>query len=70
MSEKREERDVLVGKNLTTGKPYFERKKVPVPDPTNPPEEPPSQEPSPMYPTTKPPREDVPMGGVPKGDRE
>ena len=25
---------------------------------------------SPTYPTTKPPREDVPMGGVPTGDRD
>lgn len=25
---------------------------------------------SPTYPTTKPPREDVPMGGLPKGDRD
>jgi hypothetical protein len=28
------------------------------------------ENPSPMYPTTKPPREDVPMGGVPRGDRD
>lgn len=25
---------------------------------------------SPMYPTTKPPRDDTPMGGVPKGDQD
>jgi len=26
--------------------------------------------PSPMYPTNKPPRRDVPQGGVPRGDRD
>lgn len=82
MTEKSGKRPIFKSSNPTTGVKYFEEGTVPRPDPENPnnvptpeelppaePDEPPRPKPaSPMYPTTKPPREDVPRGGVPTGD--
>ena len=39
--QKKEWKNVRVGTNPITGKPYFERKKVTIEDPSQPPEEPP-----------------------------
>ena len=71
MSEK-EEKWVFTGEG-PEGKRYFKKVKVRKPKPEEPPSvppEPPERPVSPTYPNTKPPREDVPMAGVPRGDRD
>lgn len=77
----KEEKWVFTGKG-PEGKRYFRKIKIRKPSPEDPANlqpyedlppvepEPPERPVSPMYPTTKPPREDVPMGGTPRGDRD